>query len=85
MPATRVQHPITDHLWQIGFTLKSKAERMPLSIPTENGELVTTFQVEALAERGVARRHTEKCAAILLDMLKAEEPSLSLPITGAAG
>lgn len=57
--ATRAESkaPITDHLWQLGFTLKSKAERMPVPIPTEKGDLlVTTFEVIANPERGEARR-----------------------------
>ncbi len=112
--ATATKYPITDHLWHLGFTLKSKAERLPLNIPTDEGELVTTFQIEALPERGEARRHfsrkgparaelktnvpietlqhereqgdltlrhiyTEKCAAILLEMLTKEAPTLSQP------
>lgn len=58
MSATRVQPttPMADHLWQIGFTLKAKADRLPVGIPTEDGLLITNFELLALPERGEARR-----------------------------
>jgi hypothetical protein len=118
MSATSVQHPITDHLWQLGFNLESKAERMPAPIVAEDEAFYTTFAVTAYPERGEARRlfaakgpaeaevksnlvlevflseqeqgiarlkdlYTEKCAAVLLDMLKAAAPTLTMPRTEA--
>jgi hypothetical protein len=54
--ATATATPYTDHLWLLGFTIKSRADRLPLPITTEQGELVTNFVVTALPERGEARR-----------------------------
>jgi hypothetical protein len=48
--------PYTDHLWQIGFTLKAQADRLPVAISTDEGMLVTNFELLALPERGEARR-----------------------------
>jgi hypothetical protein len=115
MAATQIQHPITDHLWQLGFTIKAKADRMLVPLPMPDGStLVTHFEIEALPERGEARRlfsrkgasraeiktnvpleallaehehgdsglqdiYIEKCAAILLEMLTATEPTLRQP------
>jgi hypothetical protein len=58
MSTTRVESrtPLTDHLWKIGFTLKAKADRLPIAIPTDEGALVTNFELLALPERGEARR-----------------------------
>jgi hypothetical protein len=54
--ALALKFPYTDHLWQIGFTLKAKADRLPVAIPTDEGMLVTNFELLALPERGEARR-----------------------------
>jgi hypothetical protein len=56
MPATKTLSPYTDHLWQVGFTLKAKADRLPIEIQTDEGSLVTNFELLALPERGEARR-----------------------------
>jgi hypothetical protein len=60
MSATRVQSrtPITDHLWSTGFTIKSKADRLPVEIAGigEGQTLKTNFEITAYPERGEARR-----------------------------
>jgi len=59
MTATRVQTktPITDHLWAIGFTIKPKADRLPVEIADGNGNTFkTNFEITANPERGEARR-----------------------------
>lgn len=55
--ASAVATPYTDHLWSIGFTLKPKAERLPLPIDDGQGNVfVTGFEITACPERGEARR-----------------------------
>jgi hypothetical protein len=59
MTASRVQTktPITDHLWAIGFTIKPKADRLPVEIADGNGNTFkTNFEITAYPERGEARR-----------------------------
>jgi hypothetical protein len=116
MPAAGIQYPITDHLWQLGFNLKTLASPLPIVIGDEEGnQFFTQFELMAYPERGEARRHfsrkgpcraevksnyavdyfrlkdsmltaiyTEKCAAILLEMLTREVPTLSQPRDGVA-
>jgi hypothetical protein len=57
--ATRVETktPITDHLWAIGFTIKPKADRLPVEIADGAGNTFkTNFEITAYPERGEARR-----------------------------
>jgi hypothetical protein len=59
MTATRVETktPITDHLWAIGFTIKPKADRLPIEIAAGDGQTFkTNFEITAYPERGEARR-----------------------------
>jgi hypothetical protein len=59
MTVSRVQTktPITDHLWAIGFTIKPKADRLPVEIADGNGNTFkTNFEITAYPERGEARR-----------------------------
>ena len=59
MTATRVETttPTTDHLWAIGFTIKAKADRLPVEIADGAGNtLKTNFEITAYPERGEARR-----------------------------
>jgi hypothetical protein len=49
--------PITDHLWLLGFTLKSKVERLAVEIADGDGNTFkTTFEITAYPERGEARK-----------------------------
>lgn len=113
------EHPITDHLWQLGFDLKRELNRYPEPIVQRDaihGDtiLYCSFKVTAYPERGEARRlfgrkgpaasmvssnlpleefgaekdrgetqlrdiYTEKCAEVLLDMLRAADPTVSQP------
>lgn len=59
MSATPVQAktPMTDHLWAIGFTIKPKADRLPVEIADGEGNTFkTNFEITAYPERGEARR-----------------------------
>lgn len=61
MPATdtasAVATPYTDHLWSLGFTLKSKAERLPLPVDDGQGNVfLTTFEITVYPDRSEARR-----------------------------
>jgi hypothetical protein len=60
MSANRLQSttPLTDHLWQMGFNVESKAERLAVPLDDGNGNLfLTSFEIRAYPERGEARRH----------------------------
>lgn len=48
---------MTDHLWQIGFNLLFKVERLALPIVAEGQTFPTQCKLEAFPERGEARRH----------------------------
>jgi hypothetical protein len=59
MSATQIQSktPITDHLWALGFTIKAKADRLPIEISDSEGNTFkTSFEITAYPERGEARR-----------------------------
>lgn len=51
------ENPITDHLWQLGFDIKSQVHRLPAPIVTEGEAFYTSFEVTIYPERGEARRH----------------------------
>jgi hypothetical protein len=56
---TQVQStiPITDSLWSLGFTIKAKADRLPVEISDGQGNTFkTNFEITAYPERGEARR-----------------------------
>jgi len=106
------QYPLTDHLWQLGFSVEPKVHRLPAPIVVDDEAFYSNFELTVYPERGEARRlfglkgparaevkcnlpfeaflaeqdqgitdlkdlYTEKCAEILLSMLKADAPTLS--------
>lgn len=57
MTAVAVSTPCTDHLWSLGFTIKAKADRLPIEIcDGEGNTFKTSFEITAYPERGEARR-----------------------------